>query len=141
MPAAFYRNLWLVHPDAATCDVLRARWSRASPCVTVHAARFAEVLAHDAFVTAGTRCCIMTAGIDAAVVARFGPALVQRVRRDIVGAYLGEHVARRRGRSSSRRATPGARVSCTRPSMRIPGSIAGTDAVYRAPGPPSSRST
>ena len=45
MPAP--RNLWLVHPDAATCDVLRARFE-GLPRVTVHAARFAELPAHDA---------------------------------------------------------------------------------------------
>lgn len=126
---ALLRELWIVHPDAAACEVIRARFE-GLPGVTVRVGRFAELPAHDAFVTAGNAYGIMTAGIDAAVVARFGAAIMQRVQRHIVGAYLGEQPV------GTAFVVETGDPWCPRlvhaPTMRIPGSIEGTDAVYRA---------
>lgn len=108
---------------------MRARFE-GLPRVTVHEARFSELPAHDAFVTAGNAYGVMTAGIDAAVVARFGEALMRRVQRHIVGAYLGEQPV-----GTAFVVETGA-AWCPHvvhaPTMRIPGAIVGTDAVYRA---------
>lgn len=123
------RDLWLVHPDAAACDALRARFFDL-PGVTVHQATFAELPAHDAFVTAGNAYGIMTAGIDAAVVARFGPPIMQRVQRHIVAAFLGEQPVGSAFVIDTD--DPWCPHLVHAPTMRIPGSIAGTDAVYRA---------
>jgi O-acetyl-ADP-ribose deacetylase (regulator of RNase III) len=123
------RALWLVHPDPAACDAMRARFE-GLPGVTVHATRFADLPSHDAFVTAGNAYGIMTAGIDAAVVARFGPSVMQRVQRHIVGAYLGEQPVGTAFVVETGDAWCPLVVHA--PTMRIPGSIAGTDAVYRA---------
>lgn len=123
------RALWLVHPDDAACEALRAGFA-GLPGITVHAARFADLPPHDAFVTAGNAYGIMTAGIDAAVVARFGRGLMQRVQRHIVGAFLGEQPV------GTAFVVDTGDPWCPRlvhaPTMRIPGSIVGTDAVYRA---------
>ncbi len=122
-------SLWIVHPDAAACDVMRAHFADLRS-VTVHTARFADLPPHDAFVTAGNAYGIMTAGIDAAVVARFGRGLMQTVQRHIVGAFLGEQPV------GTAFVIETGDPWCPRlvhaPTMRIPGSIAGTDAVYRA---------
>ena len=123
------RELWLVHPDPAACETIRASF-KGLPGVTVHACRFGDLPSHDAFVTAGNSYGIMTAGIDAAVVARFGRSLMQRVQRHIVGAFLGEQPV------GTAFVIETDDPWCPRlvhaPTMRIPGSIAGTDAVYRA---------
>ncbi len=123
------RDLWIVHPDPASCEAIRARFA-GLPRVTVHAGRFADLPPHDAFVTAGNSYGVMTAGIDAAVVARFGPEVMRRVQRHIVGAYLGEQPV------GTAFVVETGDPWCPRlvhaPTMRLPGSIAGTDAVYRA---------
>lgn len=123
------RALWIVHPEEAACEAFRARFD-GLPGVTVHRARYAELPPHDAFVTAGNAYGIMTAGIDAAVVARFGPALMRSVQRHIVGAFLGEQPV------GTAFVIETGDAWCPRlvhaPTMRVPGSIAGTDAVYRA---------
>ena len=123
------RELWLVHPNPTACEAIRARFERL-PNVTVHACDFGDLPPHDAFVTAGNSYGIMTAGIDAAVAARFGRSLVQRVQRHIVGAFLGEQPV------GTAFVVETDDPWCPRlvhaPTMRIPGSIAGTDAVYRA---------
>lgn len=123
------RAIWLVHPDAAACATFRARFA-GLPGVVVHAARFDDLPAHDAFVTAGNAYGIMTAGIDAAVVARFGRAVMQRVQRHIVAAWLGEQPVGTAFVVDTGDAWCPSLVHA--PTMRIPGSIAGTDAVYRA---------
>jgi len=123
------RDLWIVHPDPAACEVIRARFE-GLPRVTVHTARFADLPPHDAFVTAGNSYGVMTAGIDAAVVARFGPEIMKRVQRHIIGLYLGEQPV------GTAFIVETGDPWCPRlvhaPTMRLPGSIAGTDAVYRA---------
>lgn len=123
------RELWLVHPDPAACEVIRARFE-GLPRVTVHAARFADLPPHDAFVTAGNSYGLMTAGIDAAVVARFGPEIMKRVQRHIVGAFLGEQPVGTAFLVET--GDPWCPRLVHAPTMRLPGSIAGTDAVYRA---------
>lgn len=128
-PMLRLRALWLVHPDADACEVIRRRFE-GLPAVTVHAARFVDLPPHDAFVTAGNAYGIMTAGIDAAVVSRFGRDLMRRVQREIVGAWLGEQPVGTAFVIDS--GDPWCPRLVHAPTMRIPGSIAGTDAVYRA---------
>jgi O-acetyl-ADP-ribose deacetylase (regulator of RNase III) len=72
----------------------------------------------------------MTAGIDAAVVDRFGRGIMSQVQRHIVGAFLGEQPV------GTAFVVETGDPWCPRlvhaPTMRVPGSIEGTDAVYRA---------
>jgi O-acetyl-ADP-ribose deacetylase (regulator of RNase III) len=123
------RELWLVHPDPAACAAISARFA-GLPGVRVHEARFDALPPHDAFVTAGNSYGIMTAGIDAAVVARLGPALMDRVQRHIIGHYLGEQPVGTAFVLAT--GDPWCPRLVHAPTMRVPGSIAGTDAVYRA---------
>jgi len=123
------RSLSIVHPDPAACAVIAACFA-GLPRVTVHPMRLADLPPHDAFVTAGNSYGIMTAGIDAAVVARFGRGLMQRVQREIVGRWLGEQPVGSAFVLDTH--DPALPWLVHAPTMRIPGSIAGTDAVYRA---------
>ena len=52
--------------------------------------RFEELETGDCFVTAGNAYGIMTAGIDAAVVGRFGRQLMRRVQEKLLDDYMGE---------------------------------------------------
>src|SRR5262249_36245926 len=67
-------GLWLVRPDEAMCVAWRHRFS-GLPGVRVIRGRFEALEPHDCFVTAGNAFGLMTAGIDAAVVRRFGEEL------------------------------------------------------------------
>ena len=86
--------------------------------------------AHDCFVTAGNSFGIMTAGIDAAVVRVFGRELMAAVQHRILDEYLGEQPIG----TAFVQPTGHAQVPfvCHAPTMRVPGSIAGTDKVYCA---------
>jgi hypothetical protein len=78
-----------VNPDAAMCDAFRERFD-GLPNVRVIQSRFQELEPHDCFVSAGNAFGIMTAGIDAAVVALHGEDLMKRVQHRIRNEYLGE---------------------------------------------------
>ena len=125
----FPLDLWLVHPSPEAGEAFRQRFD-GLPGVRVVEGRFEDLEPHDCFVTAGNAFGIMTAGIDAAVVAFHGPALMARVQRRIASEYLGERpvgtcVIEPTG-------TPGYPFVAHAPTMRMPAPIDGTDAVYRA---------
>src|SRR5437879_5369937 len=82
-------SLWLVHPDEAMCVAFEQRFA-GLPNVRVMRGRFEDLEPHDCFVTAGNAFGLMTAGIDAAVVRRFGPDLMERVQHHIMDRFLGE---------------------------------------------------
>src|SRR5262249_60768776 len=73
---------------------------------------------------------IMTAGIDAAVVRRFGVDLMARVQQRILDAYFGEQPVGTAFVVPTGAADRPFVVHA--PTMRVPGSIDGTDKVYAA---------
>lgn len=122
-------ELWLVHPRHEACDAFRERFA-GLPNVRVMQTRLEALPPHDCFVTAGNAFGLMTAGIDAAVVAFHGAELMERVQRRIIDQYLGEQPV---GTCFvERTGTPGYPFIGHAPTMRMPGPIDGTDAVYRA---------
>ena len=125
----FPLELWLVHPDAAACDAFRERFDGV-PDVRVLQSRFEELAPHDCFVTAANSYGIMNAGIDAAVVRFHGDDLMRRVQHRIQDEFLGEQPI---GTSFIEpTANPRYPFVAHTPTMRVPGSIAGTDKVYSA---------
>ena len=123
------RSLWLVHPDEAMASAFRHRFE-GLPDVRVIPARFEELEPHDCFVTAGNAFGIMTAGIDAAVVRRFGERIMERVQHRIMDDYFGEQPV---GTAFVLPTDdPGIPFLCHAPTMRVPGGIDGTDKVYAA---------
>lgn len=122
-------NLWLVHPDAAACDAFRRRFL-GLPGVRVVQARFQQLEPHDCFVTAGNSFGLMTAGIDAAVIDRFGAGFMKRVQDHIQDAYMGEQPVGTAFVIST--GDPRLPFVAHAPTMRVPGSIDGTDKVYVA---------
>src|SRR5437764_9196763 len=82
-------RVWLVHPDEAMCEAFRRRFA-GLPRVRVVKGRFEDLEPHDCFVTAGNAFGLMTAGIDAAVVRRFGEGLMRRVQHRIMDELFGE---------------------------------------------------
>lgn len=122
-------QLWLVHPDAEMCDAFRRRFG-GLPRVEVVQRTFEELERHDCFVTAGNSYGIMTAGIDAAVVRRFGDELMQRVQHRILDRYYGEQPVGTAFIVPTDDAT--LPFVAHAPTMRTPGSIEGTDKVYLA---------
>src|SRR3954452_22834177 len=80
-------SLWLVHPDDAMCAAFRERFA-GLPNVRVVRGRFEGLEPHDCFVTAGNAFGLMTAGIDAAVVRRFGEGLMQLAQHRILSDYF-----------------------------------------------------
>jgi O-acetyl-ADP-ribose deacetylase (regulator of RNase III) len=122
-------NLWLVHPEAEMCAAFEHRF-RGMPGVRVIRGAFEELEPHDAFVTAGNAFGIMTAGIDAAVARFFGEELVARVQHHIMDRYLGEQPVGTAFILGTRHASIPFLVHA--PTMRVPGSISGTDRVYAA---------
>jgi O-acetyl-ADP-ribose deacetylase (regulator of RNase III) len=122
-------TLWLVHPDESMCDAFRERFD-GLPCVRVIRARFEDLNPHDCFVTAGNAFGLMTAGIDAAVVRFFGEPLMKRVQHRIMDEFFGEQpVGTAFVLSTGHQAIP---FLAHAPTMRVPGSIEGTDKVYSA---------
>lgn len=122
-------DLWLVHPREEACDAFRHRF-QGLPNVRVLQARFEVLPPHDCFITAGNGFGLMTAGIDAAVVAFHGAALMERVQRRIIDEYLGEQPVGTCFIEPT--GTPGYPFVGHAPTMRMPGPIDGSDAVYRA---------
>jgi O-acetyl-ADP-ribose deacetylase (regulator of RNase III) len=122
-------KLWLVHPEKTMCDAFRARFTDLSG-VQIFQGRFENLEPHDCFVTAGNAFGIMTAGIDAAVVRFFGESLMQRIQQRIMDQFLGEQPVGTAFLEPT--GHPDRPFVCHAPTMRVPGSITGTDCVYRA---------
>ncbi len=122
-------GLWLVHPDEAMCAAFRQRFA-GLPRVRVIRGRFEDLEPHDCFVTAGNAFGIMTAGIDAAVVRRFGEELMQRVQHRIMDQFFGEQPVGTAFVLPT--GDPTLPFLVHAPTMRVPGSIEGTDKVYAA---------
>ena len=74
--------------------------------------------------------CFVTAGIDAAVVEMHGRVLMERVQHRILEDYLGEQPVGTCFLIETE--TEGFPFVAHAPTMRMPGPIDGTDAVYRA---------
>ncbi|MEO1527304.1 MAG: macro domain-containing protein [Planctomycetota bacterium] len=122
-------DLWLIHPNEEMCVAFRTRFE-GLPRVSVIQKRFEELPPHDCFVTAANAFGIMNAGIDAAVIRFHGEELMSRVQTRILDEYLGEQPI---GTSFiEATGTPGYPFIAHSPTMRVPGSIQGTDKVYAA---------
>lgn len=98
--------------------------------MTVLQSRFEDLPPYDCFVTAGNSFGIMNAGIDAAVTAFHGEQLMKAIQHHIMDRYLGEQPIG----TCFIQATENPRFPFVghSPTMRVPGSIAGTDKVYAA---------
>jgi O-acetyl-ADP-ribose deacetylase (regulator of RNase III) len=120
-------SLWLVHPETAMCDAFAERFA-GLPNVRVVKGRFADLEPHDCFVTAGNAFGIMTAGIDAAAIDRFGESLMERVQHHIMSEYFGEQPIGTAFVLPTH--DPSLPFLCHAPTMRVPGNIEGTDKVY-----------
>ncbi|QDU96485.1 macro domain-containing protein [Lignipirellula cremea] len=122
-------DLWLIHPQLEMCDAFRSRFD-GLPNVTVLQSRFEDLPPHDCFVTAANAFGIMNAGIDAAVIRFHGSDLMTRVQHRILDQFLGEQPIG----TSFIEPTGNAQYPfiAHSPTMRVPGSIAGTDKVYCA---------
>ena len=127
MPFPF--NLWLVHPEPAMCEAFARRFA-GLPDVRVVRSTVEALDPHDAFVTAGNSYGIMTAGVDAAVVRVCGDSLRRRVQDRILDDYLGEQPVGTAFVIDT--GVPRLPFVVHAPTMRTPGSIAGTDKVYAA---------
>jgi len=122
-------DLWLIHPESEMCDAFRTRFEKL-PNVTVIESRFEDLPPHDCFVTAANAFGIMNAGIDAAVIHFHGVELMQRIQHRILDEYLGEQPI---GTSLIEpTGNPDYPYVAHSPTMRVPGSISGTDKVYAA---------
>ena len=122
-------EIWLVHPETAMCAAFRERFVGLAG-VRIIRGRFEDLEPHDCFVTAGNAFGLMTAGIDAAVVRRFGEELMQRVQHRIMDQFFGEQpVGTAFIVPTQSPATP---FLAHAPTMRVPGNIYGTDKVYAA---------
>jgi O-acetyl-ADP-ribose deacetylase (regulator of RNase III) len=122
-------SLWLVHPDEAMCDAFRERFA-GLPGVRVVRGRFEDLEPHDCFVTAGNAFGLMTAGIDAAVVRRFGEGVMQQVQHRIMDRFFGEQPVGTAFVVPT--GDPAIPFLAHAPTMRVPGNIEGTDKVYAA---------
>ena len=122
-------SLWLVHPNPQMCDAFRRRFD-GLPRVSVVQSRFEELAPHDCFVTAANSFGIMNAGIDAAVIQFHGVELMKRIQSRIQDEFLGEQPIG----TSFIEPTGNAKYPYVAhsPTMRVPGSIEGTDKVYCA---------
>ena len=122
-------ELWLIHPDEEMCEAFRTRFD-GLPSFRVIQSRFEHLPPHDCFVTAANSFGIMNAGIDAAVIRFHGEELMQRVQNRILNEYLGEQPIGTSFIEST--GNPGFPFIAHSPTMRVPGSIEGTDKVYAA---------
>src|SRR5881275_1814117 len=123
------QQMWLVHPEEAMCVAFHERFA-GLPNVRVVQGRFEDLEPHDCFVTAGNAFGLMTAGIDAAVVRRFGEALMQQVQHRILDQFFGEQPVGTAFVVPT--GDPDLPFLAHAPTMRVPGSIEGTDKVYAA---------
>ena len=100
------------------------------PAVRIVQQAYQELEPHDCFVTAGNAFGMMTAGIDAAVIGRFGKELMERIQLRIMDEYLGEQPVGTAFVQPT--GNPDYPFLVHAPTMRVPGSIEGTDKVYAA---------
>lgn len=122
-------DLWLIHPNEEMCDAFRHRFS-GLPNVKVIQSRFEDLPPHDCFVTAANAFGIMNAGIDAAVIRFHGQDLMKRIQFRILDEFLGEQpIGTSIIESTGNSDYPFVAHS---PTMRVPGSIEGTDKIYSA---------
>jgi O-acetyl-ADP-ribose deacetylase (regulator of RNase III) len=122
-------ELWLIHPEEPMCDAFLDRF-KGLPRVRVIQGRFQEIEPHDCFVTAGNSFGLMTAGIDAAVVQRFGEQFMLNVQHRIMDQYFGEQpIGTAFIVPTNDESLP---FVAHAPTMRVPGNIEGTDKVYSA---------
>ena len=122
-------TIWIAHPDESVCETFRTRFADV-PGAGTKSCRFEELPPHDCFVTAANAFGIMTAGIDAAVVGFHGPDLMSAVQARIQEEYLGEQPVGTAFLIET--GTPGYPWVCHAPTMRVPGTIDGTDKIYAA---------
>lgn len=122
-------SLWLVHPTPEACAAFLRRFS-GLPNVRVVQRRFEDLESHDCFVTAGNAFGLMTAGIDAAVVHRFGKPLMEQIQHRILDDYFGGQPIGTAFVVPT--GDPSLPFVCHAPTMRVPGNIEGTDKVYAA---------
>lgn len=122
-------SLHLVATSEDMAAAFRARFLP-YPGVRVTLGRWEALPPHDCFVTAGNAYGLMSAGIDAVVVHRFGERIQEAVQLRILNAYLGEQPVG----TAFLLETGHAEVPylCHAPTMRLPGDIRGTDNVYLA---------
>jgi O-acetyl-ADP-ribose deacetylase (regulator of RNase III) len=122
-------HIWLVHPQQEMCDAFQDRF-KGLPNVKIIQDRFENLDPHDCFVTAGNSYGMMTAGIDAVVVNRFGEQIMERVQHHIMDKYFGEQPIG----TSFVLATndPHIPFLAHSPTMRTPENIEGTDKIYLA---------
>lgn len=115
-------EIWLIHPREEMCDAFRQRFCKL-PNVIIKPLRFEQLPPHDCFVTAANSFGMMTAGIDAAVVARFGEKLMQTVQHRVMDQFLGEQPVG----TAFLVATEDSEIPfvCHAPTMRVPGCIEG----------------
>ena len=111
------------------CEAFRRRFE-GLPNVRVVKGRFEDLEPHDCFVTAGNAFGLMTAGIDAAVIRRFGESLMQQVQYHIMDQYFGEQPVGTAFILPT--GDPTLPFLAHAPTMRVPGNIEGTDKVYVA---------
>ena len=122
-------DVWLIHPETEMCDAFRRRFVDL-PKVTVIQTRFEDLPPHDCFVTAANAFGIMNAGIDAAVIGLHGDALMKSIQFRIMDEYLGEQpIGTSFIQPTGNSDYP---FVAHTPTMRVPGSISGTDKVYTA---------
>lgn len=122
-------QIWLVHPQQEMCAAFAERFS-VFPNVRIFQGTYEELEPHDCFVTAGNAYGIMTAGIDAVVIQRFGVCLMERIQLRIQDEYLGEQpIGTAFVEPTGNSEFP---FIVHAPTMRVPGSIEGTDKVYTA---------
>ena len=121
--------LWLIHPHPDACAAFARRFD-GLPNVRVVESDYHGLDPHDCFVTAGNAFGQMSAGIDRAVAAYFGDDFVAGVQARILDEYLGEQpVGTAFVQTTGHADRP---FVCHAPTMRVPGSIDGTDKVYAA---------
>jgi O-acetyl-ADP-ribose deacetylase (regulator of RNase III) len=122
-------QVWLIHPEEEACEAFRDRFA-GLPNVTVLRSRFEDLPPHDCFVTAGNAFGIMTAGIDAAVVRFHGEDLMRRIQFRILDEFLGEQPIGTTMIEPT--GNPDYPFVAHAPTMRVPGSIEGSDKPYCA---------
>src|SRR5262245_14180977 len=123
------KGVLLVHPEDEMCAAFRRRFA-GLPGVKVVQGRFEDLEPHDCFVTAGNSFGLMTAGIDAAVIRVFGERLMRRIQHRIMDEFFGEQPVGTAFVIATER--PPIPFLVHAPTMRVPGSIEGTDKVYAA---------